>query len=152
MNPIESEILKILQNKELGLSRAELQAQLAGDAISIQQLQRTLRALEQKGAIRFEGNTRARRYWLKDARAKAATPTIPLSAEALEAVALVSRPLHARAPSSYRRAFLDDYVPQESASAHEGARPLRGDGGTRSGGTPRSTYARYGLRPSTAQR
>jgi hypothetical protein len=160
MNPIESEILKILQNKELGLSRAELQAQLAGDAISIQQLQRALRALralEQKGAIRFEGNTRARRYWLKDARAKAATPTIPLSAEALEAVALVSRPLHARAPSSYRRAFLDDtcrksrHLPTKVRAHFVAMAELEVEG------LHEGTYARYGLRPSefaawTAQR
>jgi fido (protein-threonine AMPylation protein) len=146
MNPIESEILKILQNKELGLSRAELQAQLAGDAISIQQLQRTLRALEEKGAIRFEGNTRARRYWLKDARPKAATPTIPLSVEALEAVALVSQPLHARAPSSYRRAFLDDYVPQESAYLVPALRArLRALGQTQSVDAPAGTYARQVL-------
>lgn len=126
------------------MSRAELEAALSLDSTNPQQVVRALRALRTAGLVRFEGATRARRYRPVGVEAKGAT--LPLSPEAAEAIELVGGPLHARRPTSYRRAFLDEYVPQETSylSAPLRAR-LRELGQTPSANQPAGTYARHVL-------
>jgi hypothetical protein len=86
-----------------------------------QQVVRALRALEKEGRVVFEGNTRARRYRLVAYPAKSKVdeailqiPALPLSPEAQECLGVIDRPLAARQPVTYRRAFLDEYVPNQS--------------------------------------
>ncbi len=147
MNPIESEILKVLQNQDVGLVRAEIEARLRlKPAPSSQQVLRALRALEEAGRIRFDGNTRARRYSVAPSAEASSKPSLPLSPEAVEAISLVSQPLHARAPTSYRRAFLDDYVPGASDYLAPALRErLRALGQTPDANQPAGTYARHVL-------
>src|SRR3990167_5622789 len=83
------------------------------DSINPQQVVRALKALRDEGQVRFEGATRARRYRLAKVEPKGVT--LPLSPEAADAIEQVGRPVHARAPTSYRRAFLDEYVPQQTS-------------------------------------
>jgi hypothetical protein len=116
MNKIQSNILDVLKNQVLGLSRQGIQSLLLIESVSSQQVQRALRALESQGLVRFEGNTKARRYWIKDERKLESVPfdSISFSNESLDVFAAVSKPVGSRTPSSYRRAFLDSYVPNET--------------------------------------
>jgi hypothetical protein len=101
-----------------------------------------LRALEAEGRVRVEGNTKARRYALAKVPALE-VPSLPLSPEAREAIDLVSRPLHLRPPVTYRRTFLDSYVPQETHYVPLAVRVrLRGVGLTPDAHQPAGTYAR----------
>jgi fido (protein-threonine AMPylation protein) len=146
MKSIQDGILGILENRDVGLTRAEIGSLLKDDSVSSQQLLRALRALEADGAVRFEGNTRARRYWLARVEPKKRAPSLPLSPEAVEAIALVSQPVHARSPTSYRRAFLDSYVPQQTSYLSPELRErLRGLGQTPAAHQPAGTWARHVL-------
>lgn len=104
----ESLVLELIENQEVGITRAELEARLGLAPDARQRLLRLLRSLQAAGKLRFEGATKNRRYFAAGARTPDAPSTVPLSFEAREALALIERPLSAR-PVSYRRELLDGY-------------------------------------------
>lgn len=139
-------VLEVLEMKEAGATRAELEASGRFNSFTAQQVLRALRSLAAEGVVRTEGNTKARKYWLQRGPAKPIAGGLALSAEALEAMALVAQPLHARTPTSYQRALLDGYVPQQTAYLPTALRErLRGLGRTPDAGQPAGTYARHVL-------
>ncbi len=146
MDSLAARLLKAIETTDVSVTRSDLERLLGDDSISAQQVVRALKALEQAGKIRIEGNTRARRYSLKPEAPRPATSTIALSPEAQEAIELVSRPVHGRSPTTYRRAFLDAYVPQQTSYlSPQLCTRLRGLGQTPDANQPAGTYARHVL-------
>lgn len=147
MNELEAAILDILKNQISAVSAADLRGSLTGFKPSTQQLTRALARLQREGRLTSQGNTRARRYLL--AGAVASPPpfaSLPLSPEAHEAIELIVRPLSARSPVSYRREFLDAYVPGETSYLPAPLRErLRELGQTPEADRPAGTYARQVL-------
>lgn len=132
-------IVEVLKNHELGLFRVELEGLLEPEWRG-QRLLRALRKLEQEGRVRFEGNTKARRYFAAQVVAARALPT---SSEADAVLAALRRPLHERAPVSYRREFLDAYVPGKTFYLPAETRTrLAALGRTPEDAAPAGTYAR----------
>lgn len=127
------------------MSRAELQAAVQIEARETQGLLRLLRRLQQEGGVRFEGTTRARRYF-RVLRVGAQGAAVALSPEAQRDLSMVSGPLHTRSPVGYRREFLDDYRPghTEYLSPALKAR-LAALGQTPAAAEPAGTYARQML-------
>jgi fido (protein-threonine AMPylation protein) len=102
--------------------------------------------MESAGLVRFEGNTRARRYFAVTPvhAPPPATGALALSSEAREVLALVERPLTDRPPVTYRRAFLDDYQPNRTRWIPPlTAQRLRSLGTTGARQQPAGTYARH---------
>lgn len=146
MNEIETAILKILQNQASAISAADLRAALSAFKLSTQQLTRALAKLQRDGLLTSQGNTRARRYLLTGAVPPAPAAELPLAPEAHEAIELILRPLSARAPVSYRREFLDAYVPGVTSYLPASLRErLRALGQTAEAERPAGTYARQVL-------
>ncbi len=109
-------------------------------------MNRALRAMESAGLVRFEGNTRARRYFAVTPATAAPPPpdAVPLSSEAREVLATLERPLAARPPVTYQRAFLDDYQPARTRWIPPlTAQRLRNLGTTGTHQQPAGTYARH---------
>lgn len=125
-----------------------------GISISHRTLQRRLAALVEQGRIETTGLTRALRYRVKSAGqgpvAKVPAETqqtpaeIPLSDAAKDILALVSRPVRARQPVGYERAFLDAYQPNVTTylTNAEKAR-LRDISKTRAPDERAGTYAKH---------
>ena len=117
-------------------------------ALERRTLQRRLTKLEETGEVKVTGKGRATRYLLAKAPAQPAAPAetaetvIPLSPAAKELQASINKPLQARPPVGYNRAFLDDYEPNVSAylSAEE-RRKLAQTGQTSMPERPAGTYA-----------
>ena len=121
-------------------------------------LQRRLSELTRAGRLDAEGQGRARRYRVaaerpvRVARAEAApdadgTPAtqtyVPLSSGGDGVRALVQRPIAARTPVGYNRAFLDGYTPNVTAYLQEPVRQRLHELGRSPGGErPAGTYAR----------
>jgi len=120
-----------LSRRPEGLTLADLQALLEG-AASRRSLQRRLDEWLRRQAIRAEGERRGRRYFnVAPSDSKVITPpagplpiasilpavqeSVPLSAAGQDIQALVRRPIAGRAPIGYQRAFLERYIPNESA-------------------------------------
>jgi hypothetical protein len=102
--------------------------------------------MESAGLVRFEGNTRARRYFAVTPATAAPPPpdAVPLSSEAREVLATLERPLAARPPVTYQRAFLDDYQPARTRWIPPlTAQRLRNLGTTGTHQQPAGTYARH---------
>jgi hypothetical protein len=85
-------------------------------------LQRRLKRLVAEGRIRTEGSGKGQRYFSTGASLPAALTDgaekegeIPLSASAREIQKIVRSPLSARTPAGYQTAFLDSYIPNQSA-------------------------------------
>jgi Fic family protein len=118
-----------------GTSMEELSARLAAH-VSRRSLQRKLADYSAAGHVRAEGVQRGRRYFLPVmpvGRFVFASPGAPpdqdssfvsesvrddypaLSTAGREVLALIRRPLFDRSPIGYRRAFLDAYIPNETA-------------------------------------
>jgi Fic family protein len=144
----------------------ELSARLSGQ-VSRRSLQRKLAEWANAGQIRAEGIKRGRRYFLRvqepeqtffsetdELSGDQATESqwssspvvedhVPLSTAGREVLGLIRRPIFDRPSVGYRRAFLDDYVPNETAylpksavsHLHELGRPPQG-------GRPAGTFAR----------
>jgi Fic family protein len=142
-----------------GLTLADLQAVLAG-AASRRSLQRRLDQWLRRQAIRAEGERRGRRYFnAATSDSKVITPptgplaiasappaiqaSVPLSTAGQDIQALVRRPLADRAPIGYQRAFLERYIPNESAYLTDTLKShLHELGRTLDGERPAGTYAR----------
>ena len=124
-----------------------------GEEIARRTLQYRLKYLVDAGRLVREGDRRWARYLLPVAgKPQAKVLTIsepgpageaPFSRQAVAVREQVRKPLHARKPVGYRRAFLDSYRPNHSAylSAKERAR-LREVGTPVFGQQPAGTYAR----------
>ncbi len=124
-------------------------------------LQRRLAGLVRIGRLVAEGQGRARQYRvappsankvvrLEGIRAVAQPGTlaaenyVPLSAPGGEVRALVQRPIAARTPVGYNRAFLDGYVPNKTNYLSESIRQrLHELGRSPEGERPAGTYARH---------
>jgi len=111
-----------------GLTLADLEALLQG-AISRRSLQRRLDEWLLQRAIRAEGERRGRRSSSRPSGPQVIVPTgqlaiaaklpavqegIQLSIAGQEIQALVRRPIADRAPIGFYRAFLEDYVPNQT--------------------------------------
>lgn len=118
-------------------------------------LQRRLAELVRKGRLLAEGEGRARRYRVapiqpahifrtpRNQPAQVAETYVPLSRGGAEVRALVQRPIAARAPVGYNRAFLESYVPNTTRYLSEPIRQrLHQLGRSPEGGRPAGTYAR----------
>ncbi|MGB3704950.1 MAG: Fic family protein [Castellaniella sp.] len=134
-------------------STGELAARLT--TISRATVKRQLDALLKAGKLLREGRGRATRYRIADA--PPAVPTavdspppsagMAWSASGQALLAQLQRPLAARQPVGYQRAFVDDYVPNASFLLPENlAQALAGEGRMR-GQQPAGTYARNVLGP-----
>jgi Fic/DOC family len=148
-----------LQQHPQGLSLADLQALLAG-VISRRSLQRRLDQWLRDRAIRADGERRGRRYFnLAQPDSKIIAPqaaqqtaassppaipkSIPLSTAAQDIQTSVRRPLADRAPIGYQRAFLEHYIPNETAYLTDTLRShLHELGRTPDRQRPAGTYAR----------
>lgn len=112
-------------------------------------LQRRLAGLVADGRLRMLGRRRGARYFSGGAELEAATTDvsgdtgIPLSPEGRAVALAVMRPLSARQPVGYNRAFLDDYRPNVSRYLPESiCAELRGLGQGVAEEMPAGTYAR----------
>lgn len=144
MNPAElrQRVVQVLEKIGGRGSRADIERVLGLDSVSSQALLRALRALEAEGLVRFEGATKARRYALSSGL-QPSPSAVPLSPEALEAIALIDRPLHQREPVTYRRELLDANAEGFLSS---GLRErLASLGRTPQANQPAGTYARHVL-------
>jgi len=146
-----------------GIAIENLSVRLAS-LVSRRSLQRKLADWVAAGHIRAEGSKKGRRYFLpvsptgRTIIASAATPPEsnssfvaqsvtddypPISTAGREVLALVRRPIFDRPSVGYHRAFLDSYVPNETAYLPESAtRHLHGLGSPRQEGRPAGTFAR----------
>jgi Fic family protein len=145
------------QTEQPWLSTGELAARLT--TISRSTVKRQLDALLKAGKLLREGQGRATRYRLADA--PPATPNvIPIAADTPSSGAGIAwsasgqtllsqlqRPLAARQPVGYQRAFVDDYVPNASSLLPESLSQALAAEGCMRGQQPAGTYARKVLGP-----
>jgi Fic/DOC family len=145
-----------------GRAMEDLSARLT-NLVSRRSLQRKLADWVADGQIRAEGSRKGRRYFLpvspagRTNIASAIAPPEsntsfvqsvtddypPISTAGREVLALVRRPIFDRPSVGYHRAFLDSYVPNETAYLPESAvRHLHDVGGPRQEGRPAGTFAR----------
>ena len=122
-------------------------------------LQRRLAELVKSGRLLTEGQGRARRYRVADPAAQVARPEgispaqpsaavlenyVPLSAAGAEIRTLIQRPIAARTPVGYNRAFLDSYIPATTYYLSGAIRQhLHELGRSPVGERPAGTYARH---------
>ena len=120
-------ILEALAGRQDGMTRGEIQEKAGLTSLDPQVARRLLANMVHKRTIRAEGLTKARRYFLVQGEAEPAQPIrrdiivpsprgglVPLSSEGEACRALLARPLSLREPVSYRREFLDGYLPNET--------------------------------------
>lgn len=113
------EIINLLDRSPEGLSRGQVHENI-GFSINEKTLQRRLKALVDSGRIAKEGDRKATRYYSLElpveefkGQLKDISPNIfgPQSQERLK---FLDIPLHVREKVSYKRDFLDAYVPNQS--------------------------------------
>lgn len=125
-----------------GLTLAELLAH--HPHVARRTAQRQLAQLVASGRVVAQGEGRARRY----CHAASAIPRtdldgVPLSADSLDVLAYVNRPLAARQPVGYQRDFLDAYQPNQTWYLSESLRrQLHKMGRTTDAHAPAGTYSR----------
>jgi Fic/DOC family len=153
-------VTTLLHQHPQGLTLAELQESLRGVA-SRRSLQRRLDQWIRRKAIRTEGVRRGRRYFESPTPGAAqiiepptgalhfagthpeTSSSVPISTAGQEIQEFVKRPLADRQPVGYERAFLEAYVPNETAYLPEVIRThLQESGRTPDGDRPAGTYAR----------
>jgi hypothetical protein len=122
-------------------------------------LQRRLAELVKSGRVAADGQGRARRYRVIAPPAQVVRPAgiapatqpaaatvenyVPLSASGRDVRALVQRPISARTPVGYNRAFLDGYIPNTTNYLPEPLRQRLNElGRSPEGARPAGTYAR----------
>jgi Fic family protein len=112
-------LLRALEHAPGGLTRAEAQRTAGLSTVSPSTALRWLNQLVDRGLVRVEGDPRTRRYVAgsrpaESTDAAAITEGIPVSPAGERVRELVNRPLMERRPTSYVRAFLDQYRPNET--------------------------------------
>lgn len=136
-------LLKALEGAPEGLRRAEAQQRAGLVRVSPATVRRWLGDLLDRGLIRASGETKSRRYLPATAAPAASTSSSSVSSEGEALRRLVHRPLGERPPTSYRRAFLDAYRPNETFYLPASTRRhLMDVGQTAPGPQPGGTYAR----------
>ena len=147
-------ILDALTSQPAGMTRQGLQEVPGLRELQPQAVLRMLAAMVRLGQVVAEGRTKGRRYRLRGAREPLPAPATgqteasegdypPLSPGGEACRLLVARPLSQRVPVSYRREFLDAYVPNVTFYlAQETRRHLLALGGPRGPERPAGTYAR----------
>ncbi len=152
-----------LQLRPEGASMEALSTRLAGH-VSRRSLQRKLAVYLASGHVRAEGAQRGRRYFLPIAPVGKMVVASPgaypdqnrsfvtqsvrddypaLSTAGREVLALIRRPLFDRPPAGYQRAFLDSYIPNDTAYLPNAAtRHLHDVGKTGGEGRLAGTFAR----------
>lgn len=144
---LEAAILAALAGQAEGLSREALQKAVGLGREEPWRFRRRLEALERRQRIRKVGITRGMRY-VEGSSAQAPPIAVALtvwehSPEGAQVLALVGRPRDQRQPSTYERAFLDAYRPNESFYLDGGQRTRLHDlGRTPQAEAPAGTYAR----------
>ena len=149
-------VLKAIARHPHGVGIEELEA--AFPQMPRRTLQRRLSGLTRAGRLEAKGQGRARRYQVAARRSdqavrpesapesigtRATQTYVPLSSSGDEVRVLVQRPLAARKPVGYNRAFLDGYTPNVTAYLQEPVRLRLHELGRSPGGErPAGTYAR----------
>ena len=150
----------LLRATPKGLTLAEIEAQFRNVA-SRRSLQRRLDQWTREQAIHAEGIRRGRRYFSPSAAPEAyvvmpstgalnvqsrppeVRPGIATSTAGQEIQAFVRKPLADRPPVTYQRAFLENYIPNETTYLPEVLKKhLNELGRTPDSGRPAGTYAR----------
>lgn len=155
------DILKLLRSQRQAASPGLGSREIADKInVSWSTAKRQLNALIKAGLVFRDGQTRATRYRIVEAPSTSATgaeasPASPASAvdtvrwsnngQAL--LARLQQPLAARAPAGYQRAFVEDYVPNQSALLSPAVAQALADEGRMRGRQPAGTYARKVLEP-----
>jgi Fic family protein len=138
---LEEAILAALEKHPKGLTRAALQ-KATRRSEQVWTFRRALKALEDRGALRREGQTRGSLYLPGAPRPDSVSGVF--SSDGTAVIAQVSRPLHQRTPCSYERSFLDDYRPNKTFYLRELDRlRLRELGTTPDANQPAGTWARH---------
>lgn len=110
-------ILSVLRQDGGAMTAAAILKAL-DDTQPLRTLQYRLRQLVEKGLVQQEGKRRSSRYKIADTDQGVGEPNetdaILLSEAGHKAKAYISRPLNARDPVGYDRAFLDSYRPNET--------------------------------------
>ena len=149
-------ILEILASQTHWLARRELQDMAGLNDCDPQVVRRLLADLVRQGVVHADGLTKSRRYFLGQGSGAPAAPLRqaaerwvskvdypPLSPGGEQCHALVSQPLSQRTPVSYRREFLDAYLPNETFYLSPEIRQrLATLGGPKDPYNPAGTYAR----------
>jgi Fic family protein len=150
-----TKVLEVLtaRGRAMGYSEiAEAFALATGRAISYAAVRTRLAELEALQQVGRRRRHRTLEYWTLVHPRPAAAPgaedatgghPIPLSADALRAQGILTRPAAARTPCTYAFDFLDGYLPNVSAYLPSGMRTaLANLGRTAAAGQPAGTYAR----------
>ena len=141
-------ILDALATQPAGMTRHGLQELPGLKDLQPQAVLRMLAAMVGQGQVDAEGRTKGRRYRLRGTRdplqpepSEGDYP--PLSPGGEECRLLVAKPLSQRTPVSYRREFLDTYVPNVTFYlAPEARQHLAALGGPKGPERPAGTHAR----------
>lgn len=148
-------IEKILRESQTALSHADIAAALAGRfemSLSAGVLQRRLGTLVESGRVTRQGRNKGTKYaWARRENPPGPTPNIEasdkhsqwLSAEGIALRSAVQQPRETRRYVTYRRAWLESYVPGQTWYLSEGIRKhLQRMGQTPAGERPAGTFAR----------
>ena len=112
------EILKVLGHNPGGLDRRAISDKLSF-SLSTRTLQRRLAHLLKTGAIGKERGRRLSKYFIVAAGAKAETPEhsgsqAVFSEDSQGAIKRLQRPVHLRVKVTYKRLFLEEYIPNKT--------------------------------------
>lgn len=150
------DVLKRLREQGIaGASSSEIHARVGGSPATVGRL---LNRLVREQAIVRTGRARGTRYSLPGVAAELAsvarldtqiTATVSpgWSQSARDLLALLNRPLGARQPVTYQRAFVDDYAPNETFLLSRTLAEALAAEGAMQGQQPAGTYARKVLEP-----
>jgi len=143
-----TEITALLESHPEGLSRGQIENYL-NISINIKTLQRRLVSLVNDGRLVKTGEKKATKYYpatltteTNKRQIKNKTQQI-FSQKSLEALKFLETPLHAREKVTYKREFLENYVPNETFYVPKNARTkLLGEGKRFDEALAAGTYAR----------
>jgi hypothetical protein len=142
------ELTALLESNPEGLSRGEIAKQVDFN-INIKTLQRRLASLADEGRILKKGDKKAAKYYPSQAPAKSDKRQLRdkehkiFTSESQHALEFLDIPLYAREKTSYKRKFLENYVPNETAYVPNDVRKKLFKEGKRFDGTlAAGTYAR----------
>lgn len=153
---VRDQILAVLREQNQAGMPGVTSTELAGNvAASWSTVKRQLDSLVSAGEVLREGQARATRYRLagNDTTVPASSAPPPhesgltWSAQSQELRAMLMRPLAMREVVTYQRAFVDEYVPNQSSLLPLELATVLGEGGRMKGQQPAGTYARKVLEP-----